>query len=376
LKRRYELAFRAARTLLAAVVCLYVLATAAIWYAQTRVLYHPRRTLGATPADLGLTFDAVQLPLSGDRLAGWWVPSKIPHAATLLYLHGNAGNVSANADQVQRLAGTGLNIFIFDYRGYGESTGGPPRERLLYEDAERAWTYLVRERRVQPSDVVVYGHSMGGAVAVDLASRHADAGALITESTFPSIIEMADRTPFAWLPLRLIVTERFDAASRIRSIHVPKLILHGDADAMIPVRLARRLFDAAADPKQLAVIPGGDHEDSAEINAAAYFAALNGFLRTYHLSPLASGGSPDAIQPVRVTLRSFQSRCRSRTRWRCCRRPWRCDLGRLSSRASRARRRRSSGRCRCSLPRRSERISGCACRCRLRPYRCRRASRG
>ena len=210
------------------------------------------------------------MPLNGDRLAGWWLPSRIPHAATLLYLHGNAGNVSANADQVRRLAGTGLNIFIFDYRGYSGSTGGPPRERLVYEDAERAWTYLVGERRIQPSDVVLYGHSMGGAVAIDLASRHPDAGGLITESTFPSIVDAADGTVFAWLPLRLIVTERFDATSRIRLIRVPKLILHGEVDTMIPVRLARLLYDSAADPKHLAVIAGGDHEDSAEVNAVAY----------------------------------------------------------------------------------------------------------
>jgi uncharacterized protein len=208
-------AFRVVRALLATVACLYLLA-AAIWYAQTKILYHPRKTLDVTPADLGLKFEPVRLALDGDRLAGWWLPSKIPHAPTLLYLHGNAGNVSANADQVRRLAGTGLSIFIFDYRGYGESTGGPPRERLVYEDAERAWTYLIRERRIQPSDVVIYGHSMGGAVAIDLASRHPDAGGLITESTFPSIVDAADGTVFAWLPLRLIVTERFDAASRIR----------------------------------------------------------------------------------------------------------------------------------------------------------------
>jgi fermentation-respiration switch protein FrsA (DUF1100 family) len=286
-KRRSRV-LRVVRALLVTVVVLYVLIATAVWWAQTRVLYHPRKTLDVTPADLGLTFDSVQLPLNGDRLAGWWVPSKNSHGATILYLHGNAGNVSANADQVRRLAGTGLNIFIFDYRGYGESTGGPPRERLVYEDAERAWTYLVRERRIQPSDVVIYGHSMGGAVAIDLASRHPDAGGLITESTFPSIVDAADGTGFAWLPLRLIVTERFDAASRIRSIRVPKLMLHGDADTMIPVRLARRLYEAAADPKQLAVIAGGGHEDSAEVNAAAYFAAVNGFLRTYHLGPRSS----------------------------------------------------------------------------------------
>jgi fermentation-respiration switch protein FrsA (DUF1100 family) len=278
-------ALRLVRALLGTLACLYVLAAAAIWYAQTKVLYHPRRAIDVTPANFGLAFDSVTLPLSGDRLAGWWVPSKIPHPATLLYLHGNAGNVSVNADQVRRLASTGLNIFIFDYRGYGDSTGGPPRERLVYEDAERAWTYLVRERHIPPADIVIYGHSLGGAVGIDLASRHPDAGALITESTLPSVIDVAQETVFRWLPLRLIVTERFDAISRIRSIHVPKLIVHGESDTMLPVRLGRRLYDAAADPKQLAVIPGGDHEDSAEVNGAAYFGALNGFLEKYHLRP-------------------------------------------------------------------------------------------
>jgi fermentation-respiration switch protein FrsA (DUF1100 family) len=286
--KRRSLAFRVVRALLATVASLYLLAAAVIWLAQTRILYHPRKTLDVTPADLGLKFEPVRLALNGDRLAGWWVPSKIPHAPALLYLHGNAGNVSANVDQVRRLAGTGLSIFIFDYRGYGESTGGPPRKRLISEDAERAWTYLVRERRIQPSEVVIYGHSLGGAVGIDLASRHPDAGALITEGAFPSIIDVADGTVFGWLPLRLIVTERFDEGSRIGTVRVPKLILHGEADTMIPVRLARRLYDAAAEPKQLAVIAGGDHEDSAEVNPAAYFAALNGFLRTYHLSPRSS----------------------------------------------------------------------------------------
>ena len=276
---------RVVRALLATVASLYLLASAVIWFAQTSILYHPEKTLGATPADLGLSFEPVRLALDGDQLAGWWVPSKIPHAPTLLYLHGNAGNVSANVDHVRRLAGTGLSIFIFDYRGYGESTGGPPRKRLLTEDAERAWAYLVRERRIQPSEVVIYGHSLGGAVGIDLASRHPDAGALITEGAFPSVLDFADGTIFRWLPLRLIVTERIDAGSRIGAVRAPKLLLHGEADTMIPVRLARRLYDAAADPKQLVVIPGGSHDDSAEVNGAAYFAALNGFLRTYHLSP-------------------------------------------------------------------------------------------
>jgi pimeloyl-ACP methyl ester carboxylesterase len=180
-----------------------------------------------------------------------------------------------------------LNVFIIDYRGYGSSTGGPPREKLLYEDAERSWKYLVAERNIPPAHIAIYGHSLGGAVAIDLASKHPEAGALITEGTFTSIADLADRFSFAaYLPVRLILTERFDSISKIGAIHLPTLILHGEADRMNPPLSARRLYDAAPGPKQLALIPGGGHEDSAEVNPTAYFAALNGFLSHYGFKPV------------------------------------------------------------------------------------------
>jgi pimeloyl-ACP methyl ester carboxylesterase len=232
-------------------------------------------------------FDDVRLPLQGDQLAGWWVPSEDPHSGTLLYLHGNAANVAANLDHVLRLRSAGLNVFIIDYRGYGFSTGGPPREKLVYEDAERAWQYLVAERNIPPAHIAIYGHSLGSAVAIDLASKHPDAGALITEGVLTSIADVAKGISFAaYLPVRLILTERFDSTSKIRSIHLPKLFLHGEADRMNPVLMARRLYDAAPDPKQLALIPGGGHADSAGVNPTAYFAALNGFLSHYGFKPV------------------------------------------------------------------------------------------
>jgi alpha-beta hydrolase superfamily lysophospholipase len=184
-----------------------------------------------------------------------------------------------------RFQKAGLNVFIYDYRGYGESTGGPPREKLTYEDAERAWTYLVAERRIAPATIVIYGHSLGGVVAIDLASRHAEAGALITENTLTSIADLADGMRVGrLLPVRLILTERFDALSRIRAVHVPTLILQGQEDTT-HLTMGQRLYDAANEPKQRAVIPGGGHNDSAEVNPTAYFAALNGFLSRYHLRP-------------------------------------------------------------------------------------------
>src|SRR5260370_13048721 len=289
-KKTRSLSFRIVRGLFAAIACAYLLMVGAIWYAQAKIIFHPSRTVDGTPGDLGVKFNNVTLPLNGDQLAGWWVPSEDPQARTLLYLHGNAANVAANVHHVLRLRSTGLNVFIFDYRGYGYSTGGPPREKLLYEDAERAWKYLVGERNIPPADIAIYGHSLGGAVAIDLASKHPEAGALITEGTLTSIADRADGTLYAaYLPVRLILTERFDAISRIGSIHLPKLILQGEADTMAPPLMARRLYDGAPDPKQLALIPCGGHEDSAVLNATAYFAVLNGFLSQYGFKP--AGGA-------------------------------------------------------------------------------------
>jgi len=278
-----SLAFRLVRGFISTIVAVYLLVVLALWYWQASFIFQPSPIVAVTPGDSGVTFAKVALPIAGGQLAGWWVPAQSPQTATLLYLHGNANNVGANAEQVVRFHNAGLNVFIFDYRGYGQSTGGPPREKLVYEDADRAWTYLVSERRISPATIAIYGHSLGSAVAVDLASKHPEAGALIIEGVLASIADLAnDMGVGAVLPVRLILTERFDAISKIGSVRNPTLILEGDADR--PVR-ARRLYDAAREPKQLAIIPGGGHEDSAEKNPTVYFGALDAFLSRYYLRP-------------------------------------------------------------------------------------------
>ena len=133
-----------------------------------------------------------------------------------------------------------MNVFIVDYRGYGHSSGGPPRAKLVCEDGERAWNYLVAERNIPPAHIAIYGHSLGSAVAIDLASKHPEAGALITEGALTSIADVADRFSFtAYLPVRLILTERFDSISKIGAIHLPTLISHGEVDRMNPPLSAR-----------------------------------------------------------------------------------------------------------------------------------------
>jgi uncharacterized protein len=259
---------RIIRALLIAIASAYFLFVAAIWYTQASFIFLPSRTVDATPAESGVKFDNITLPIQGAQIAGWWVPAEDPQQApTLLYFHGNAGNVAANRDHVLRLRGAGLNVFIIDYRGYGASTGGPPREKKLYEDGERAWQYLVAERNIAPAHIAIYGHSLGSAVAIDLASRHPEAGALIVEGALTSIAGVAEGIRWAaFLPVRLILTERFDSLSKIAKVRPPKLFLHGDADRMNPRKMAQRLYDAASEPKHLAMIPGGGHSDSAETN--------------------------------------------------------------------------------------------------------------
>lgn len=287
-RKTRPLVLRLVGGLIAALAAAYVLIVCALWYWQGSFIFQPSPVVETTPSDMGVKFEKVTLPIGGGQLAGWWVPSEDPQAATLLYSHGNANNVGANAQEVVRFQKAGLNVFIYDYRGYGESTGGPPREKLAYEDAERAWTYLVSERHISPATVVIYGHSLGGVVAIDLASKHADAGALIAESTLTSIADLADGMGAGrLLPVRLILTERFDALSRIRAVHVPALILQGQEDTR-HLAMGQRLYDAANHPKQRAVIPGGGHNDSAEMNPAAYFGVLNSFLSKYRLTPSAT----------------------------------------------------------------------------------------
>jgi uncharacterized protein len=278
---RRLLAFRLVRGLLLAFAAIYLLIVGALWYWQAVFIFRPTPIVDATPGDSGVAFARIALPIGGGQLAGWWVPAENSHTATLLYLHGNANNVGANAQQVVRFHNAGLNVFIFDYRGYGESTGGPPREQLVYEDADRAWTYLVSERQISPGTIAIYGHSLGSAIAVDLASKHREAGALIIEGVLTSIADLAhDMGVGSVVPVRLILTERFDAISKIGSVRIPILILEGDSDRPLS---ARRLYDSARDPKQLALIPGGGHEDSAEVNPKVYFGAIGSFLSRYGL---------------------------------------------------------------------------------------------
>jgi len=234
----------------------YLVLLALFYFAQSRLLYIPHRQLTITPAEYGLEYENVRLRTSdGVGVHGWWVPS--PGATTtVLFCHGNAGNLSHRVPLLAALHSLGMNALAFDYRGYGESEGSPG-EAGTYVDAAAAWDHLVSERDIPPEEIVVFGRSLGGAVASHLA-RERSPRALILESTFTSVPDMA-RHLYPLLPSAL-ARFRYAALQYIEHVDCPVLIIHGEADEIVPIKHGRRLYDAANGAKRLIGKPGG-HND-------------------------------------------------------------------------------------------------------------------
>jgi len=243
---------------------------------QAQLMYHPTRQITATPAALMLAFDDVALETSdGVKLHGWYVPAAGARA-TVLFCHGNAGNISGRLGTIRVLHGLGLNVLLFDYRGYGRSAGSPSEEGT-YRDAEAAWRYLVDTRGVAPGALVIHGRSLGGAVAADLAMRHPPA-ALILESTFTKVADHwigRALAPAVWLS-----SFRYDAAARVRDLGCPKLVVHSREDRLVPFALGRRLFEAAAEPKEFLEI-SGTHNEGFLTSGTVYTEGLDDFLRRH-----------------------------------------------------------------------------------------------
>jgi fermentation-respiration switch protein FrsA (DUF1100 family) len=224
---------------------------------QARLVFFPTRDLRATPADAGLVWEELRLRTEdGLGIHAWWVPAEGARG-TILFCHGNAGNVGDRIGSILLFHRLGWNVLIFDYRGYGRSEGSPS-EAGLYRDATAAWAHLTAERGVAPEDIVLFGRSLGGAVAAELAERHAPAG-IILESAFTSVPELAAEF-YPWLPVRLLVRFRFDTLARVPRIRAPLLVVHSRGDDIIPFRHGERLYRAAGEPKTLLEISGTHNE--------------------------------------------------------------------------------------------------------------------
>ena len=237
-------------------------------------IFFPDTTIRETPAAASLPFEDIYLTTKDHvRINAWYVPHT-QGKATLLWFHGNGGNLSDRVDQLRVFhAALPLHILMVDYRGYGKSAGSVSEEGT-YLDAEAAFDYL----RSQPNTgkIIVYGQSLGAGVATELTLRR-DVAALILEAPFLSIREMA-KVHYGWLPLGSLITTQYDNISKIGRVNKPVLIFHGDADETVPYAHGQRLFAAANEPKQLYTIKNGGHNDVYEVGNKAYFKTLTSFM--------------------------------------------------------------------------------------------------
>jgi alpha-beta hydrolase superfamily lysophospholipase len=234
---------------------------------QRELIYQPVRDYSGTPADRGLEFEDVWLTVKGaagdasERVHGWWLPARGPDAPTLLYLHGTRGSLGRNLYRIARWRELGFSVLAIDYRGFGRSDGELPSENEVYADAQAAWDY-VRKLTPDPRLRFVYGHSLGGAVAIDLAMRNTDVVGLIVESSFTSMSDMAARSRYGFLPVDLVLTQHFDSLAKISRVSTPVLFIHGTDDRYVPPEMTERLFHAAREPKRLLLVEDAGHNDA------------------------------------------------------------------------------------------------------------------
>jgi uncharacterized protein len=206
------------------------------------------------------------------RLHALWLAHPEPAAPVLLYLHGARRNVGDSLFRIRNMQALGFAVLAVDYRGFGQSSDELPSEAMVYEDARAAWEWLAR--RHPRRDRYIFGHSLGGAIAVQLASEVDDAKGMIVEGSFTSIPAVVKTMRWGWLPLGPLITQRFDAAEKIGKIKVPVLVVHGDSDTLIRPELGRELFERATAPKRFVLVEGGTHYNTNSIARPLYRDAL------------------------------------------------------------------------------------------------------
>jgi fermentation-respiration switch protein FrsA (DUF1100 family) len=242
------------------------------------IVFFPIPELEGTPEDFQLAYENVFFPAAdGTKLHGWFVPAAKPEVrATLLWFHGNAGNISDRLDNLALLhRHLDLSIFIFDYREFGLSEGEISKAGT-YHDARGAWSHLVKERHIDPRDILLFGRSLGTALAVFIASAEPCLG-VILEAAFTSSLDMLRRY-FPWgVPARLLESG-YESLSRIEKIHAPILFIHAEHDEAIPVEMAKRLYQKAKTVKRFHLVTGASHNDTYVVGGRAYFTQWQGFL--------------------------------------------------------------------------------------------------
>ncbi len=248
------------------------------WFERYNIFF-PTRKIELRPDYVGLSYEDVYFKSAdGVRLNGWFIPAS-PSSPTVLLCHGNAGNIGHRLGIIRIFNRLNLNVFIFDYRGYGRSSGRPS-EKGTYQDARAAYDYLLSRDDIDRDKIIFYGKSLGGAVAIELATR-VNPCALISESAFTSTLDIG-REIYPFLPLRIIITMKYDNLSKIKGLRPPKLIIHSIDDEIVPFRHGRRLFEEAPEPKQFYQMTGG-HNEAVDLAEDEFAERIDRFLSTYEI---------------------------------------------------------------------------------------------
>ena len=221
--------------------------------------------------DVWLPLDASVAP-AGEQLHGLWLASPQTAAPVMLYLHGARYNVTGSAPRIRRMQELGFSVLAIDYRGFGKSSPGLPSEATAYQDARAAWDWLAKKYPDSPR--YIFGHSLGGPIAIHLAAEVNDESGTVVEGTFTSIADVVSTLPWGWLPVSALLTQRFEAVSKVAKTGSPLLVVHGADDQTIAPKLGRKLFEAAAEPKLFVLVEGGSHHNTNQIGQPQYRQAL------------------------------------------------------------------------------------------------------
>lgn len=250
---------------------------------QREWIFQPGDRAWGGSASLAEGMDDVWIPFRSQvtgkdaRLHGLWLAAeeKPATAPVLLYLHGARWNVAGSAPRIRRMQQLGFSVLAIDYRGFGKSGRDLPSEDMAYEDARAAWDWLARQYPDRPR--YVFGHSLGGAIAIDLASKVEDEQGVIVEGTFTSIPDVASSMKWGWLPLGPLITQRFESVRKVAKVHSPLLVVHGSEDNLIPSALGQRLYEAATGRKQFLLVDGGTHFSTMAVGQQEYRKAVAQF---------------------------------------------------------------------------------------------------
>jgi len=243
------------------------------YFAQTGLIFRGDPVMGKTPDELGWDFEEVALPVTGETTYGWFIPVEDARGA-VLFSHGNDGNMSTRLEMVRRLRGYGLSVLLYDYGGFGRSTGRPSEKRV-YADARAMWDYLTEAQGVPPHRIVLYGRSFGGGATCELARRVQPAG-VVLDSVFTSMADAAF-SDYPWFPASVFLRHRFDNKAKMAEITAPVLLIHSQGDTLYPYAHGRELLALAGEPKYFLEVYG-DHGEGAAVSPRLYDQGWDDFL--------------------------------------------------------------------------------------------------